>query len=903
MYHSKEVMQYAVRIMIELCKQHFSDEESLAGLNTDVSKWFTGKYKSLTPPQRYSLKLIKDKKNLLITAPTGSGKTLSAFIAIISDLVDEARKDALEEKVYCIYVSPLRALNNDIYRNLSVPLDEIYSMQGMKGFKKVGIGIRTGDTTQKDRQRMLAHPPNILITTPESLAILLNSERFSKSFKDLRYVVIDEMHELANNKRGVHLSLSLERLSEMIGHGFIRIGLGATLFPLEDAARFLVGYEGSKERDCCIVDANWDKKMEYVAMCPMQDIVNAPDSRIEDSVYRIINNIVKKNRTTLIFTNTRSGTERTVFSLYKKFKYEEGSIAAHHGSLSREARLGVEKMLKKGDYKCVVSSTSLELGIDIGTIDNVILLGSPKSVSRALQRFGRSGHNFNDVAKGEAIVLNRDDLVECAVMLDSAKKRHLDSFSTPKNCLDVLSQHIMGMSLNKVWDVDSAFDTVRNAYPFHTLDKIDFMRTLEYLAGKYVGLESRRVYGKIWYDEKEQKFGKRGKLARLIYYLNLGTIPDEVAVDVYTKDKWPVGSIEEDFLSRLKPGDIFVLGGKVYQFESARGMRCIVSRADGKSPTIPPWFSEQLPLTYELATDIGRFREAMDNGISIKGKAIPIGRKNIEISKDAGRMLESMPIDRNARISILNYFVEQKLSCGYIPNDRFILIEATANQSDDRNIYIFHSLFGRRINDTLSRVIAMIIGEYFNVDVALSISDNGFVVITDSDTKLSKKNLERVMDIASGADISHLIKKNIRRTEMLKRRFRHSAARSFMILKNYKGFKISVRKQQFNADALIKAVESIGEDFPVLKETYREILEDVMDIKRCKGLLNDIKNGEVKYKVISTDIPSPFSHMLITLGEADVVMMADRRKRLRELHALVMKQIGNNVRVREQDDA
>ncbi len=866
--------------------ERFSKEESLGVLNPKIRKWFEKNFKELTPPQYYSFKLIRSGKNVLITAPTGSGKTFSAFIAILSELMDMADAGKLEEKVYCIYVSPLRALNNDIYKNLSKPLEEIYSE--FNSNKKITVGIRTGDTDQKERQRQLRHPPNILVTTPESLAIVLNSAKFSESFKELKYIVIDELHELANNKRGVHLSLSIERLAELCGHDFIRIGLGATLYPLEEAARFLVGYNKDVERDCYIVDATWDKKMEFETICPVKDIINSSDEKIESSIYKIIDNIIKKNKTTLIFTNTRSGTERVVFNLMKKFKYSEEEIAAHHGSLSREIRLGVEEMLKKGELKCVVSSTSLELGIDIGYIDNVVQLGSPKSITRAIQRIGRSGHRFYDVARGEIIVVNRDDLVECSVMLSSVKKKLLDKFSTPKNALDVLAQHIVGMSLNRKWKVEDAYSLVRNAYPYHTLPKSDFIALLEYLSGSYVGLESRRVYGKIWYDEKDGTFGKRGKYTKIIYYLNLGTIPDEVAVDVYEGKKW-IGSIEEEFLSRLKPGDIFVLGGRLYKFEYSRGMRCFVSRSESKYPTIPPWFSEQLPLSYELAIEIGKFREKFSKAVE---KALPKKRslalKGIK-SNEVQEILDELPADKNAKSSILQYFVEQILFAKYVPNHKFVLIEITEDKKSDLNYVIFNALYGRRVNDALSRILAIILGEKYDEDIGVMVSDNGFVLF--SEFKMSSRDIEEALETTFKTDITKLLKDNIRRTEMMKRKFRHCAARSFMVLRNYKGQKISVNKQQFNAQSLLTAAEEISPNFPILKETYREILEDVMDLPRAKEILKMIESKEISYKIINTPVPSPFSHLMLTFGEADIVMMKDRRKRIKELHKEVLKLI------------
>ncbi len=879
--------------MIEFYKTPFTAEESLQSLNPFVRKWFEGKYKTPTPPQRYSFKLVGEKKNLLITAPTGSGKTFSAFMAVISDLMNLALEGRLEEKVYCIYVSPLRALNNDIYRNLSVPLEEIYKEISIP-INRVTAGIRTGDTPQKDRQRMLAHPPNILVTTPESLAILINSTRFAENMKEVRYFIVDELHELANNKRGVHLSLSIERLAEQIGHDFVRIGLGATMHPLEEGAKFIAGYKDDKDtRDCYIIDATWDKKMDYKTISPVSDLINESDEKVESSIYSTVDEIIKKNKTTLIFTNTRSGTERVVYNLINRYKYGEDSIAAHHGSLSRETRLGVEELLKGGKLKAVVSSTSLELGIDIGTIDNVVQIGSPKSVARAIQRIGRSGHSFNDIARGEVIVTNRDDLIECSVMLDAAKKRHLDSGISPKNALDVLAQHLVGMSQVKKWDIDEAYHTVKKAYPYHTLDRKDFIALLEYLSGMYVGLESRRVYGKIWYDEKEKSFGRRGKLTKLIYFLNIGTIPDEVAIDVMTMDKKWIGSIEEEFLARLKPGDIFVLAGKPYRYEFSRVMNAYVSPAPGQIPTIPPWYSEQLPLSYELALEIGDFRKRFSEAVnaSLKKKRLVSARRNDKSADEWKAILDEMPMDENAKNSAYLYFKEQLLYTGIVPNDKLILVEKTVEPNENREILVFHSLYGRRVNDGLSRIIGVLIGELYQADVAINVNDNGFAISVGKGGSIGKNNVKEIIDELVSTDPERLLKANIRRTEMMKRRFRYSAARSFMILRNYKGRKISVRKQQINSQLILKAAEEISPNFPIIKETYREIMEDVMDLPRIKEIIKKIKNGEIKFSAIETDVPSPFSHNIIAIGASDVIMMKDRRRHLRELHKLVMERI------------
>ena len=893
--------------MLEHVAEPFSDEDSTAVLNSFVRGWFSKNFSELTPPQKFTFKLIAERSNIVVSAPTGSGKTLSAFLSIISALFDKSLAGKLEEKVYCIYVSPLRALNNDIYRNLALPLKEIYgAIRQERGtdiiknnIREPTIAVRTGDTSQKERRQQLAHPPNILVTTPESLAILINSDKYVENLKACEFMVVDELHELANNKRGVHLSLSIERLEALLDHKMVRIGLGATLYPEEEAAKFLVGCDDGEPRSCKMVDASWSKRLSVIAMSPVRDMIYTDGAVVEKKMYDEINSIMKGAKTTLIFTNTRSGTERVIFNLKHRFKYSD-DIAAHHGSLSRETRLETEELLKKGALKCAVSSTSLELGIDIGTIDNVIQLGSPKSVSRAVQRIGRAGHSFRSIAKGEIIVLNRDDLVECTVMLDAALKHHLDAFVVPKNPLDVLAQHIVGMSLTKKWDVDEAYGVVRGAYAFADLDRGQFMALINYLAGAYVGLESRHVYGKIWYDENEHTFGRRGKLAKPIYMLNLGTIPDEVAVNVFltANNRW-IGSIEEEFLMKLKPGDIFTLGGMLYKFEKARGMKAYVAEAKGSSPTIPPWFSEQLPLSFELANAIGEFRKEMAEAITASAHRSKLSKsmlKNPKIPKAADALLKSLPIDSNARHAIFGYFAEQLLFAGAVPNNKFLLVEETPDENGETDYLVFHSLYGRRVNDALSRIIAIGVAKALDEDIGIMVNDNGFVLNVEHGRHALAKAVEKALAAATSTDPEQLLKANIRRTELMRRRFRHVAARSFMILRNYKGWKQPVGRQQVNAQILLKAVEEIDPNFPVLTETYREILEDVMDLPRTRQVLEGLRTGAIAHDIIRTPSPSPFAHSMLTFGHADAILMKDRQAYLKRLHKLVMKRINGKAK-------
>ncbi|WP_456329290.1 ATP-dependent helicase [Archaeoglobus sp.] len=852
----------------------YSDEEILNALHPLVREWFLSKYSEFTPPQRYAIVEAFKGRNVLITSPTGSGKTLAAFLAAISMLVEKAEKGELEDKVYVVYVSPLKALNNDIQKNLEEPLEEIYALAEEKGIKlkKIRVAVRTGDTDASERQKQMRKPPHIFITTPETLAIVLCSPKFSKSLTNVRFLIVDEIHAIAENKRGVHLSLSIERLQRIQEGEMVRIGLSATISPLEEIARFLVGYNYGEERDCVIADVTFEKPMDIKVVSPISDFFSASAEEISDRLYDLLAEYVKSSKTTLIFTNTRSATERVVYHLKKRLK--DFPIKAHHSSLSKEVRLEVENELKSGKLRCVVSSTSLELGIDIGYIDLVILLGSPKSINRALQRIGRSGHRLHEASVGRIVVVDQDDLVECTVLAKEARERRLDRVRMPKKCLDVLCQHVVGMAIEKVWSVDEALALIRNAYPYRDLTREEFLSVLRYLSGSFSELEKKKVYAKIWFDEKEGVFGRRGKMIRPIYYLNTGTIPDEVAVKVLTKDGMRVGKVEEEFAENLLPGDIFVLAGKTFKFLKAKGMSLIVEEVEGEKPTVPSWFSEQLPLSYDLAERIRKFRGWMEEILEKKDRE--------EIIET---LMRDYDIERNAANAIYRYFMEQKLF-SEIPTDRKLVVE---KYEDDRNYYFFHTLIGRRANSAIARVFAYRAGLIKNCNVQMGINDNGFVLILPPHKRLNDAEIEGLFVIP---EFENHLRKALDRTEILRRRFRHVAVRSLMILRNYLGREKSVWRQQFSADSILSFLKRYYPDFPVLRETYREIMEDAMNIDDALDFLSKV-GKEMELVIVRTPYPSPFAFNMYLLGEQDVVLMEDRRKVLKELHEKVMSVIQN----------
>ncbi len=852
-------------------------EEVLYLLDPVVREWFISKFKSFTPPQVEAVLNISYGKSVLVASPTGSGKTLSAFLAIISNLVSLARNNKLEDKVYCIYISPLRSLNNDIAKNLKEPLNELAEIDPL--VKNIRIGIRTGDTTQQERSKMLRKPPHILITTPESIGIILCAPKFREHIKNVKWVIVDEIHELCSSKRGVHLSLSLERLENICNNKIIRIGLSATIHPLDVVAKYLVGYDDNKERECVIIDKRFVKPMRLICTTPVRDLVHTSAEKINSKMYSLLKDIIKDNKTTLIFTNTRSGTERVVYHLSKMNILDVDELAAHHSSLSRENRLEVEDKLKNGKMRAVVTSTSLELGIDIGSIDTVVQIGSPKSIARCLQRVGRSGHSLDKESKGILLALERDELMEDIVICMNALKGKIDNVYIPKNALDVLAQHIVGMAIEQRWKVIDAYNLVRRSYCYRDLSIEDFRSVIRYLAGAY-GLETHKVYGKIWYDKESDEFGRRGYSARVIYSTNIGTIPDEVSVKVYADNKW-VGNIEEEFLERLSKGDIFVLGGKTYQFISAKGFRANVKDAEGQKPTIPNWFSEMLPLSFDLGESIGKVRRDIFNMLKM----------NYSISDIVKLLRSEAYIDTKAAYALVSYIKAEydflkALRVNDYPDNINIVIENYLDNDGKQNI-IFHAVFGRRVNDALARAYANIAKVMSKSNIIINVSDHAFMLTINR----AKIDINELINKVKSYNVREILLDAIKHTEMVKRRFRHCAARSFMILRNYKGHEVAVARQQTNAEVLMRLCEEL-DNFPVLKESYREVIEDLMDINNAIKVLEDIEHNRRRFIILPEyDLPSPFSHDLIVSGYSDIVLMHDRKELLEKLYDIVMSRI------------
>ena len=836
-----------------------------------VRKWFFSKFEEFSLPQRYGVLSIWERKNILISAETGGTKTLTAFLSILNHLVNLAEKQELENKIYAVYTSPLKALSRDIHKNLIEPLEEIEKIAEKEGVKlqKIRISLRTGDTTTAERTKMSKNPPHILVTTPESLAIVLTSKNFVNHLSSVEFCIVDEIHSL-DNKRGVYLSLTLERLNEVSKTFPVKIGLSATIEPMDEVAKYLVGI--APDRNVEIAKIILNKKIDVQVLSPVKNIIE--DIEVHGKMYELMSTLIQEHKTTLIFTNTRSATERVVNFLKEKFPTEYGdeNIAAHHSSLSKSHRFDIEERLRDGKLKVVVCSTSLELGIDIGFIDLVLMLGSPKSSSRALQRLGRAGHNLHATSKGRFIILDRDDLIECCVIQKEMIERKINKIRFPKNCLDVLAQQIYGMAIYKIWQEKELFNLVRKSYCYSELTRSDFLDIISYLSGEYA-LEKNNIYGKIWYDPQSKEIGKRGKLARVLYMTNIGTIPEESFINVkIAGSEESIGFIDETFLGRMKKGDVFVLGGRKYLYRYTRGMNLYVAAEVRRNPTIPSWFSEMLPLSFDSALEANKFRSLMKkqiNSNASKQKVIDLIMPNLYVPKETAE-------------AIYNYFLEQH-SFLEIPSESTIIVEKFIDNG--KKYLLFHTLYGRRVNDTLSRAYGYIIGVLGGRDVEVGITDNGFYLAGEN------MMLNRAISELKEKNIEQILKEAINNTDVLARRFRHCAARSLMILRSYKGLRKTVGKQQMKSHFLLAAVKKISNEFPILREARREVLEDLMDIENTKLVLKWIEQKKVAFKIIETQLPSPFALHLILQGHSDLIRIEDKQAFLRRMHELHMKNI------------
>lgn len=852
-----------------------------------VRRWFTKQFGDPSPPQIKGWPEISAGRNSLILAPTGSGKTLAAFLWAINHLVEQHLAEELPAGVRILYVSPLKALNNDVHRNLDLPLSGIRAEAVADGIHlpEITTAVRTGDTPQSKRTAMLRNPPDILITTPESLYLMLTSKQARKMFSTVQYVIVDEIHSICNNKRGVHLSLTLERLQHIAEQEFIRIGLSATQRPLDQIAAFLGGkarrgteYE---QRPVSIVDAGQRKEMDLLVRCAPPDFSDLPAESVWPMVFAELLEQIRLHRTTLIFVNNRRLAERVAAKLNEMLSGDdnEGSaqgrtfdmyavprmlatgrqeaaplpdtttldrtelVQAYHGSMSRTAREQMESDLKAGNLRCLVTTSALELGIDIGSVDLVIQLQSPKGVARGLQRVGRSGHVIAATSKGRIFPTFKEDLVESAVVAQAMQEHDVEQTVIPRNCLDVLAQQIVAMVSVEDWDVDDLFDLVRQSYCYTDLSGQLYTGVLQMLGGRYTNEMFRDLRARISWDKTNNTLRALPGSSQLAITSG-GTIADKGYFGVYLEDgKTKVGEVDEEFVYESRAGDTFILGSSVWRMIEIDANRITVTPAPGAPARMPFWRGEGIGRSFGLSMKVGEFRKMMDTLID---------------SPDCLKTLQrEFPIDSRGAWNIEQYFLKQKQVTGLIPHKDLLLVEGFRDEIGDPRIVI-HSCYGRRVNGLLGLLFARRLHDRTGVEPQLLYNDDG-ILLRCPDIEQLPLNL---LDELTMEEAENIVLEDLLSSPLFGAQFRMNAARALLLRKIAPGKRTPLWLQRLKAKDLLSVVRQYS-DFPIVIETIRDVLHDVLDFDHFKETIRRILEGTLRVETVTTEVPSPFAASLL----------------------------------------
>ncbi|MGH8718778.1 MAG: DEAD/DEAH box helicase, partial [Burkholderiales bacterium] len=814
-----------------------------------VTAWFDKSFAAPTEPQRLAWPAIQRGQNVLIAAPTGSGKTLSAFLAAINDLIERGLKAPLPDETAVVYVSPLKALSNDIQRNLEAPLAGIRDALLTQRFPDVQVRtlVRTGDTPQKERAQMRKRPPHIVVTTPESLYILLTSESGRAMLASARTVIVDEIHALAKDKRGAHLALSLERLDALAGKRLTRIGLSATQRPIESIARFLVN-----QRECTIIDTGHVRARDLAIEVPPAPLEAVMSGEVWQQVYNRVASLIAEHRTTLVFVNTRRMAERVARHLSERVGEEH--IAAHHGSLAKEQRLNAEQRLKNGELKALVATASLELGIDVGDVDLVCQLGSPRAISTFLQRVGRSGHAVTGTPKGRLFPSSRDELIECAALLDCVRRGELDAIQIPHKALDVLAQQIVAECAARDWQEDSLFDLVRDAYPYRDLAREEFNSVVEMLAN---GVNTRRGRRSAYLhrDQINKRLrGRRG--ARLTAVTSGGTIPDTADYTVILEPEGhSIGTVNEDFAVESLAGDIFQLGNASYRILKVESGRVRVEDAHGLPPSIPFWLGEAPARSDELSFAVSRLRE--------------------EVAKrdSDGWLKEEIGLNDSAAAQIVEYLQASKAALTVLPTQKHIVFERFFDESGGTQLVI-HSPFGSRINRAWGLSLRKRFCRKFNFELQAAADEDAIVLSLTSAHSFPLTDVARYLHSNS---VRQVATQALLDAPMFNTRFRWNAVNSLALTRSQGGSRVPAQLQRMRAEDLLAAVfpdqvacaeNLVGErqipDHPLVNQTLHDCLHGAMDIQGLETLLSKLDSGEIK--VITRDLtePSPLAQEILS---------------------------------------
>ncbi len=847
-----------------------------------VTRWFRARFPEPTPAQRLGWPAIAAGKDTLIAAPTGSGKTLAAFLWCLNELFSSP---LLPDQTLVVYVSPLRALSHDIHRNLQEPLQQIRELAEREGMwvPEVRVAVRTGDTLPRERDRMVRRPPHILVTTPESLYLLLTAERSRQVLRGTRTVIVDELHAIAQDKRGAHLALSLERLDHLTGRRCQRIGLSATAHPLEELARLLVGSARRKpdgSADCVIVDVGWQRTWDLSIWVPEQPLGPVATHEIWAEVYDRIAELAAQHRTTLVFVSTRRLAERVAHRLTERLG--EGRVASHHGSLSRTVRLEAERRLKHGELPVVVATASLELGIDIGSVDLVCHVGAPRALSTLIQRVGRSGHGVDRIPKGVLFPLTRDELVQCAAAVWAVRRGILDRVILPETPLDVLAQQMVAIAACGPISEQDLFALVRRAYPYRDLRFREFEQVLEMLSE---GIAARRGRaGALLHRDRVHGVVRARRGARMVAITCGGTIPETFDFDVIAEpEETFIGRVNEDFAIESQAGDVFLLGNtswRVRRVEASGRVR--VENAHGAPPTIPFWLGEAPARTWELSQAVSDLRAEVAGRIHDRAGAV-------------AWLVQQTGLDEAGAQQVVDYVRETVAVLGCIPTQTCVVAERFFDEAGGMQI-VLHAPFGARVNRAWGLALRKRFCLTFDFELQAAATDDGIVLSLGQQHSFP---LELIFSFVRPETVGNDLLQATLQSPLFLTRWRQNAQRALALLRQRGGRKVPPQIQRMQAEDLLAAVfpDQVGcqdnrmgpitpPDHPLVNETLRSCLAEAMDLRRLVEIVERIERGEIRIVAVETPQPSPMSHEILNANPyafLDDAPLEERRARAVQL--------------------
>src|SRR5947199_3548861 len=890
---------------------------SLAWAHPLIQDWFVQKFGTPTEPQELGWPHILAGRTTLISAPTGSGKTLAAFLACIDRLVRKALAGDLQDRTEVLYVSPLKALGNDIHKNLEGPLGEILQMAGERGLlmPEIRTAVRTGDTLMHERRAMLKRPPHILVTTPESLYILLTAEGSRAILRDVETVIVDEIHAVADDKRGAHLTLSLERLEalrrEAVGleairsqgkPTLVRIGLSATQKPIEEVAHFLTG---NGRPDPVIVNIGHKRTLNLAVEVPGSQLGPIATNEMWDEIYDRLVELVHQNRSTLVFVNTRRLVERVAHNLAEKLGEE--AVAAHHGSLSRKLRLTAEKKLKNGEIQVLVATASLEPGIDIGTVDLVCQIGSTRAIAVALQRVGRSGHWRGATPKGRIFAMTRDELVECAALVRAIRQGDLDRLMIPDSPLDILAQQIVATCATEECDEDELFNLLRRAYPYRQLSREVFQAIVEMLSE---GIAARRGrYGAYLHHDRVNSKLRARRGSRFAAITSGGAIPETALYTVVAEPEGTVvGTLDEDFAVESNRDDIVLLGNtswRIRRVESKSG-RVLVEDAHGAPPTLPFWLGEAPARTQELSAHVADLRKQISEMLP---NVYPVGvsQNQPAVAEAVAWLKEECGLEESGAEQAVEYVIQGRAVLGAVPTQDTVIAERFFDEAGGMQLVI-HSPFGGRINKAWGLALRKRFCRSFNFELQAAATDNGLNIALAEQHSFP---LADVFHFLTAETVQPVLEQAALASPIFGTRWRWDANRALALLRFQGGKKVPPQIQRMRSDDLLASVfpdvaacqENISGDIqipdhPLVKEVMKDVLTEAMDVDGLKELLRRMEDGRIRCLAVDTPVPSQFSHEILNANPyayLDDAPLEERRARAVEMRRILPESVLEDV--------